>query len=166
MATLESSGDRAGVSVLLKPVDCVPQGLAGCRRKAKSVHERSEGGRHVDGPERSETQRPTPTEFLAERMENPAPPQLLLVILGTLVSRRALEGGVEAIAAIVDGPDGQLVRHRASFDGNTLGIAHGVLIGSGESALEPAGDAPAKRRVDEGRWSLEAAAFGSIPIGG
>ena len=52
------------------------------------------------GPRRSVV----PAELLTERMRDPAPLQLLSMMLRRLVARRAMEGGVEAVAAIVDSP--------------------------------------------------------------
>jgi hypothetical protein len=73
------------------------RGLTGSGRHdppGKSVHERRQSGRDIDGTEGSEAQSPTAAKLLAERMGNPTPLQLLPVMLGTLVSGRALEGGV------------------------------------------------------------------------
>src|SRR5262249_15256792 len=115
--------------------------------EARSIHKRRQSRRHIDAAERSDAQRPSAAELLAKRVGNTAPLQLPLVTLRTLVSGRAMEGGVDAVAAIVDRPDGQLVRRRSTFHGRPLGIAHGVLIGSGERALEPGGGASTKRRL-------------------
>lgn len=49
--------------------------------------------------------------------------QLLLMVLGTLVARCALKGGVEAVAAVVDGPDRELVRDGAGFHGKAVSSA-------------------------------------------
>lgn len=60
----------------------------GCRTAAVSrlVNERRQGGCDVHCAEGSEPQRPSATEFLAERMGNPAPLEFLLVMLGARVA--------------------------------------------------------------------------------
>jgi len=82
-----------------------------------SVDERRQSGGYVGSTEWSEAQRPSATDLLPEGVGNPASLKLLLMILGTLVSGCALEGRVEPVAAIVDGPDRELVGDRAAFTG-------------------------------------------------
>jgi hypothetical protein len=87
------------------------------------------------------------------------------MVLGALVAGSALKGGVEAVAAVVDRPDRELVRYRARFDGEAVSIGHGTLIGAGRSRLEPAA---ARQPAVAGEWRVagtgEAGAIGSIPI--
>ena len=75
------------------PIERLPHRRPGTVRSAASIRHRAR--RKVWG---------TPTSL-----------QLLLVMLGALVARRALKGGVQPVAAIVDRPDRELVRDGACF---------------------------------------------------
>jgi len=128
-----------------------------------SVNERPQSGSYVGRAEWSEAQRPSPAELLPEGVGHPASLQLLLMMLGTLVSGCALEGGVEPVAAVVDGPDRELVGNRARFHRKAFGNAHEVLIGATGFALEPADGTPTNYRPGgEASPALETLAVGSM----
>ena len=80
-----------------------------------SVHERRHRSPDVDGPERPEAKRLSVTELLTEGVGNASSLELLLMMLGAFIARRALEGGVQPVAAVVDGPNRELVRDGACF---------------------------------------------------
>ena len=100
-----------------------------------SIDERDGGTRHVGGPKGSEAQYPTSVELLAEAVRDGATLRIVLVMRALLVTRCALEGGVETIPAIVDGPDRQLVWNRTGVHWNS--VAHRSVIDVVSRALEP-----------------------------
>jgi hypothetical protein len=111
------------------------------KSQSRSANERRHRARYVDRATGSEPQRPAAIELLAEAVGNAAALQIRLVMLGTLMIRRALKGGVQAIPTVVGRPDGQLVRDRADLDGKSLAhrasdrrLGHsGTSTGGGDS---------------------------------
>lgn len=99
-----------------------------------SIDERGDGSRHVDGPKGSEAQCPTSVELLAEAVRDGATLQIVLVICAPLVTRCALEGGIETIPAVVDGADRQLVWNRTGLHWNS--VAHRSVIDVVSRAIE------------------------------
>ena len=122
---------------------------AAAMRRSCSIDERRQRGRYIDGAEGSEAQRSSATELLTERVGNAAALRLLLMVLGALVARRALEGGVEAVAAIVDVLDRELSGQAQPLQEGARDCSWG-LIGARRIALEPACRRPANCRPRKG----------------
>jgi MFS family permease len=106
-----------GLSAAGPPSDGHSQRSPGFRRglcaTATLVHESGQGLGDVRGSQRTEPQGPCPVGFLTKRVRYPMVFEFGAVNLGSFVPGGPLERSVKSVPAVVDGPDGETVRHGA-----------------------------------------------------
>jgi hypothetical protein len=97
------------------------------------VDEGAERFGYVDRAQRSEPECPAAVELLLEAVRDALACQICFVALGSGVSAGALEGGVKAVASVVDRPDREAVWYRPGVDRDQLVVTHASRIGAAQT---------------------------------
>ena len=120
-ARFAEGGGRAVIAALDGAADALAGGSGTVvelpRCPQASVDERGQRLGDLDRGQRPEAQRPATVELLAKGVLHAMAFELGDVGVGALVARGALEGRVEAVAAIVHRPDRQPIGYRSGLHG-------------------------------------------------
>jgi hypothetical protein len=101
-----------------------------------SIDERRQRAGDFHCAERTKPQSPAAIKLLTEAVLHAPASELLLVVLGTFVSRDTLEGRVKSVAAVINRPDRDSIGNRPGFDWKVRVRAHAFGIDHHSRQLE------------------------------